>query len=602
MKKESIYLLIIFVFSFVQGFAQKQVTNPHKTDLPLRIPLYLSGNFGELRGNHFHSGLDFKTQGVVGKSVYSIAEGYVSRVSVSPSGYGKALYITHPSLGIITVCGHLNGFNAQIDSIVKARQYENESFSVNLTFGADEIPVKRGQLVAKSGNTGSSGGPHVHFEIREIESQAPVDPLPYFRHLLKDTRKPQIRGVYLTAIPGKGYSNGEDGVTLVKKENAPVTLSKPLTAWGEVYLGVKAYDYMNETTNIYGVYSIQLQVDSQLIFSSVLDRIPFEETRYLNSFIDYREWKTKRSFVMKSKVDKGSKLNVYKQVVNQGIININEERVYPCVYTLRDAFGNKTVLKFSIQGKKHEFTPAIACDTLLAYDLPYTGIYDGARIEIPENSFYEDVPFSYRREERPGYLSAVHSIHTPEVPVHNSYTLRVRIDSDKVADKQKYYMACIQPNGGEWAAKGKYDDGFYEISTNSFGMFAVKVDTVAPVITPLSPESWVKNGYIKFRIGDSQTGIGHFRGVIDGEYALFEYDAKTATLSYKIDRKRVSRDKEHELVMTVTDNCGNRQQYTRKFKLTVPQTQPQKTTAAKKSGQKKAVPVKKTTSSQQVKK
>lgn len=589
MKKVFLYLFIL-VIAVSQSLAQKQVTNAHKIDLPLRIPLYLSGNFGELRSNHFHAGIDFKTQGVIGKSVYSIADGYVSRISVSSSGYGKALYITHPSLGITTVCGHLNSFNAQIDSIVKARQYESESFSVNLIFEPSEIPVKRGQLVAKSGNTGSSGGPHVHFEIRETETQIPVDPLPYFRHLLKDTRKPQIRSVYLTAIPGKGYSNGEEGVTLVKKENAPVTLSKPLTAWGEVYLGVKAYDYMDETTNIYGVYSIQLQVDSQLIFSSVLDRIPFEQTRYLNSFVDYKEWKTKRSFVMKSKVDKGSRLNVYKQVVNRGIININEERVYSCVYTLRDAFGNKTVLKFSIQGKKHDLTPSISCDTLLAYDLPYTGIYDGVRIEIPENSFYEDVPFSYRREERPGYLSSVHVVHTSETPVHNSYSLRVKIDSDKIDDKQKYYMACIQPNGGEWAIKGEYNDGFYEISTNSFGMFAVKIDTIAPVITPLAPDSWVKNGNIKFRISDSQTGIGHFRGTIDGEYALFEYDAKTATLSYKIDRKRVSRDKEHELVMIVTDNCGNRQQYMRKFKLTVPQTQPKKTTDKKAASSK---PVKK---------
>ena len=161
MKKILIYfLLVFFCLSSFQNFAQNPVSDLHKIDLPLRIPLYLSGNFGELRSNHFHSGLDFKTQGVVGKSVYSIEDGYVSRISVSPSGYGRALYITHPSLGITTVCGHLSRFNAYIDSVVKARQYENESFSVNLTFGPGEIPVKRGQLVAKSGNTGSSGGPH----------------------------------------------------------------------------------------------------------------------------------------------------------------------------------------------------------------------------------------------------------------------------------------------------------------------------------------------------------------------------------------------------------------------------------------------------------
>ena len=602
MKKFSIYLLLIFFCLFSsQNFAQNPVSDTHKIDLPLRIPLYLSGNFGELRSNHFHSGLDFKTQGVVGKSVYSIEDGYVSRISVSPSGYGRALYITHPSLGITTVCGHLSRFNTYIDSVVKARQYENESFSVNLTFGPDEIPVKRGQLVAKSGNTGSSGGPHVHFEIRETETEAPMDPLPYFRRMLKDTRKPQIRGVYLTAIPGRGYSNGEAGVTLVKKENAPVTLSKPLTAWGEVYLGVKAYDYMNETTNIYGVYSIQLQVDSQLVFSSVLDKIPFEDTRYLNSFIDYKEWKTKRSFVMKSKVDPGNKLDVYKQVVNRGIITIDQERPYRCVYTLRDAFGNKTVLEFTIQGKKHTFKSEEPCDTLLAYNRPYTGMYEGARIDIPEDAFYEDVPFTYRSEERSGYLSALHVVHTPEVPVHKSYTLRVKIDADTIADKQKYYMASIQPGGGEGALVGKYDDGWYEISTNTFGTFAVKADTVAPTIRPLSPENWVRNGSVKFRIGDSQSGIARFRGTIDGAYALFEYDAKSATLSYKIDRQRVAKGKEHELVMTVTDNCGNQQQYTRKFSLTTPQSTQKKSTAAKPQP-KKSVTTSSKTSAKQVKK
>ena len=140
-------------------------------------------------------------------------------------------------------------------------------------------------------------------------------------------------------------------------------------------------------------------------------------------------------------------------------------------------------------------------------------------------------------------------------------------------------MACIQPEGGEWGATGKYDNGYYEISTNSFGMFAVKADTVPPAIKPLSPENWTRNGYIKFSIGDSQTGIGSFRGTIDGKFALFEFDAKTATLSYKIDRKRVSQGDEHELVMTVTDNCGNQQQYTRKFKLAAPQAVQKKTTA-----------------------
>ena len=297
-------LYIAILFFFIQTISAQQLRQPFD------FPILLSGNFGELRNNHFHSGIDFKTQGVEGKPIHAVQDGYVSRISVSPWGYGNGLYLTHPD-GTTTVYGHLQRFAPSIARYIKTQQYEQESFNVNLFLDPDQLPVKKGEIVAYSGNTGSSGGPHLHFEVRDTESEEVLDPIEYFKEKITDTRAPKIQGILVCPQSGKGVVNGSNRKLELKPvtaKNGKQTITGKIEAWGEIGLAVKAYDYMDNTTNIYGVKDITLRQDSQIIYHSNLNRFAFDETRYLNSYVDYEEWKERRSFYMRSFVEPGNRL------------------------------------------------------------------------------------------------------------------------------------------------------------------------------------------------------------------------------------------------------------------------------------------------------
>lgn len=284
---QQIFLILLLTTTSITAYSQ-QYRNP------VTITPALSGNFGELRNNHFHAGVDFKTQQVVDKPIVAIEEGYVSRISVSPGGYGLALYIDHPSTGHTSVYGHLNSFSAKIAAYVLEKQYEQESYSVNLYPPRELLPVKRGEQIALSGNSGSSGGPHLHFEIRDTPTQDPLDALEYLARL-PDTQKPDLRGVAFYPAADKGVVNGSSTPLRlnISKDKAgnPLAPGKTIHAWGRIGVGVKAYDRMNGQANIYGVKHIRLFVDGTQVFSSSLDRFSFADGRMFNSFIDFEDWR-----------------------------------------------------------------------------------------------------------------------------------------------------------------------------------------------------------------------------------------------------------------------------------------------------------------------
>ena len=235
--------------ALIVGTSSLTAREPRRSDTvrlasPLDIPFYLAGNFAELRKNHFHSGIDFKTQGRTGLPVHSADDGYVSRVSVSPWGFGRAVYVTHPSTGLTTVYGHLEAFSPTIDKRVRAEQYARETFSIDLSFKPDEFPVKRGEVIARSGNAGSSGGPHLHMDVRDTQSGDPLDPLEYYHDRITDNVAPQVR--QLAVFPADGGT--VEGSTTSPRMLAPEAFATPVNAWGRIYPGIKAYDRMTGTT------------------------------------------------------------------------------------------------------------------------------------------------------------------------------------------------------------------------------------------------------------------------------------------------------------------------------------------------------------------
>ena len=358
---------------------------------PFDFPILLSGNFGELRNNHFHSGIDFKTQGTEGKPVHAVQAGYVSRIGVSPWGYGNVLYLNHPD-GTTTVYAHLQRFAPAIARYVKKQQYEQERFRVDFPLSPEQFPVEKGDIIAYSGNTGSSAGPHLHFEVRDTESEDIMDPIPYFADQIADTRPPRIQGILVCPIAGKGVVNGS-GKKMKWEATKPNPV--PIHAWGEIGLAVKAYDYMDNTSNIYGVKEITLQADSQIIYHSDLTRFAFADTRFLNSYVDYEEWKERRSFYMRSFVEPGNRLP-FIESRDGGVVHIDEEKLYHLTYTLSDALGNTTTLTIPIQGKEQPIPePETEGREPFYWYADNRFGAKGIRLFIPKGNLYNDLLFHY---------------------------------------------------------------------------------------------------------------------------------------------------------------------------------------------------------------
>ncbi|MGL4292014.1 MAG: M23 family metallopeptidase [Bacteroidales bacterium] len=562
MLKKNILILFLSAVSLT-AFSQ---SGPERTfQIPLKLPPLLSGNFAELRSNHFHSGIDFKTQGSIGYPVYSFDEGWVSRISVSPWGYGKALYISHHN-GLTTVYAHLHNFTPAIDTYRKEYLYAKESFMTDIYPEKDEIPVKRGEIIAKSGNTGSSGGPHLHFEIRDTETQDPIDPIPYFIGKLKDTTKPELRT--LRIYPLGGIVNGGSAPVNAgahNNGNGSATIDKAFTAWGKIGLGIKAYDKMDSLYHIYGVKQVRLYVDDSLHFSMQHNRFAFSDTRYLNSLIDYPEWQTRRSMIMKLFVDPGNKLPCYRQMKERGEITINEERPYNIRLELSDAFGNKRVCRFVIRGKESSL-PAAKTTGAYYFAFDQTNVFetDSFNIEFPQGVLYRDLDFKYQKKANPGGYADIHQIHDPLTPLHTYCPVGIKLNNDSLSDKSKYFLAEVR-NGETVYAGGNYENGFVKGSIRTFGSFTVDADTLAPSLNAIRPESWSKTGQIRYSMTDKQSGIKKWRGEIDGEFALFEQDGKSNILVYKMDSKRIEKGKKHTLTMILTDKCGNEKKDERVF-------------------------------------
>ena len=531
---------------------------------PMDIPVLLSGNFGELRSNHFHSGIDFKTQGVEGKPIHSVQDGYVSRISVSPWGYGNGLYITHPD-GTTTVYGHLQKFSQKITAYLKEKQYEQESFNVNLSLTPDELPVKEGELVALSGNTGSSGGPHLHFEVRDTETEEPMDPIEYYKDLIKDTQAPKIQGVMVYSMPGKRVVNGSRRKLELKPvtaKNGKQTLTGKIEAWGEIGLAVKGYDYMDNTSNIYGIKDITLTADSQVIFHSNLDRFAFDESRYLNSFTDFEEWKEHRSFYIKSFVDPGNRLR-FIESLNRGILTIDEPRTYHLTYQLADAFGNTTQLSIQIEGKEQPIPEVDTENTELFHwwsDNRFGA--KGIRLAIPKGNLYDDLYFRYSVKEDSTALGATHILHNKPVAFHKSAKLSLRLQTDTLENKQQYGIVRLQNGRRSWTG-GVYRNGWVDADIKETGSYTLGQDLVPPTITPLNPATWVSQQAIALRLSDNLSGVQTYRGEIDGQYVLFEMNSKSV-ITYHFDKERLARGK-HTLKLVVTDACGNQSTYTYPF-------------------------------------
>lgn len=529
--------------------AQAQHVQESKFCSPFDFPILLSANFGELRPNHFHNGLDIKTQGVTGKPIHCIADGYVSRVAVLHGGYGQAIYVTHPN-GLTSVYGHVISFAKNIQAYVRQYQYAHETFVCDLKFQPGQFPVKKGDIIALSGNEGASAGPHLHLELRHTETGEYIDPMPYFKHLLKDSKAPvgSLIGIY--PIQGKGVVNGASHKKLLAIGN----LKQPVHAWGEIYTGISAKDYMDGTSNFYGVHSVTLYVDSVQVFNSTTDKVLPDENRMINGFTDYEELTRTRRLIMRSYKLPGNRLRLLHTNENRGAVTIDEERDYHFRYVLEDNFGNRRTYQFIVKGKRQdipEYKPE--ANEMLYWNRTNVIQKPGMELVVPRYHVYENVPLRTDMRGDSSRIAFDYILDAGRTPIHSYCDLSIGLRHMPVADTTKYY---IVQKAGKWRSSmgGKYANGWIKTRVRSLGTFSVDVDTIAPQITPIGQGGWRTSRNIRFRIKDMESGIGSYKVYIDGKFVLFGLKKGILVIQ---DPEKVKKGVSHKLEVTVTDQCGN---------------------------------------------
>ena len=546
MKYSIFFSLLFFIGSVQSGYAQETDTDKPSFIPPFDFPITFSGNFGEIRANHFHGGLDFKTGGTIGKPVRALADGYISRIRVT-HGSGYVLDVAYDN-GYSTINRHLSAFVGDVARRVEDLQYEKESWEVEITPEPDEYPVKAGQIIALSGNTGYSFGPHLHLDMIETATDEYIDPLPFFMNKVKDKTAPRAEGIMLFPQPGKGVVEGKQ-----TRRAFPAHPTKPITAWGLIGAGIRAYDYMDGVQNKYGVKTVILEVDGEEVFRSTVDRFAYEENRYINSWTHGQ--------YMKSFIEPGNRLRMLQASNgNRGLVEINEERPYRFVYTLSDALGNTSKVRFTVQGQKTTIAPVEHREKYaLKWDKVNYLQEPGLELVIPKGMLYDDVLLNYSVRADSGDIAFTYQLNDTRIPMHGACDLRIGLRRRPVEDVTKYYVAGVTARGGKYRIGGKYEDGVMKVRIRDLGTYTVAVDTVPPVITPVNQAQWGRTGKIIFKAKDKETGINTYRGTIDGKYALFgKPNSISGNLVCELDPKHVEKGGKHVVEMTVTDGCGNR--------------------------------------------
>lgn len=530
---------------------------------PVDIPIYLSGTFAEPRGNHFHSGIDIRTQGTEGLKVYSVEDGYVSRVKVSAYGYGNALYIQHPN-GYTSVYAHLSGFNPEIDRYIHNLHYQKESCELDEGVPYGKLKVKKGELIAYSGNSGGSGGPHLHFEIRTSGTEHPLNPQ-LFGYSVKDKTAPVIHNVYVYA---KDWNVQSPVSYAARKTTQGYRLAKDTLYFNTdtISFGLHTTDKMENSTSTNGIYSLQVMVDDKLWYSFHMDSISFASTRYVQCHVDNAEKVANNNTVYRCHRLPGNDFKyVYDVQQNDGYLGLADGVFRKIEMVTKDFQGNAATVSFyaskntkSSVFKMHEFD----FDTVFYYNQRNTFYGAGLKAQFPADAFYNKVFFNYDADsiqlKNMNALGPLHRLHKDTEPVHKNYSLSLFVNEVPKHLQQKGIVVRIDRRGRIKAYTTKHDGAWFTASPREFGNFTLVLDTVPPVIRPQNftcGGSIVGKKDLRLTATDDLSGIVAYKATIDGKWVLLSYDYKNDLLIYTLDERCPAG--EHNFEMVVTDDAGN---------------------------------------------
>ena len=555
-----------FFSALMLGIGLNVAAQPYPSDYfqpPLDIPLRLSGTFGELRTNHFHSGIDLKTQQRTGLPVMAAAPGTVVRIKVSPYGFGKALYLQHPN-GYTTVYAHLKEFAPVIEEYVRSQQYARQRFDIELFPEPGTFEFESGEVIALSGNSGGSGAPHLHFEVRDTRTEEIINPL-LFGFSVSDSRHPDLYDLEVYEF------EDEELVATHSRDLIRVSTGEYALAGDEVIavahspaFGIRTTDRLDGASNRNGVYSIELEIGGRRHYKFLMQRFAFAETRYINSHIDYGQKACCRRSINRLYLEPNNRFSAYVNTSAMSFPELIPDSTYEALIKVSDVAGNQSTLHFKLQYQPRKEDPQLDKGerlplSIFRYDQPNFFKKDNIEISLPEGSLYRHIPFFYNREEPcPDCYSFIHVLASEEIPVHRYYTLRIKPDESYDGDPQKLVIMSMKNGepvdyeGGDW-------DGSHVVArTRQFGGFAVMADDDPPQAIPLGFSEGQSFGGSELRISikDKLSGIDSYEVKIDGEWQLFEYDAKNDLITHDLSKSGLSSG-EHVIDLLVRDEVGN---------------------------------------------
>lgn len=574
MKRLIIIFFTLFALTTAAGANAQSDSTRYRYPLNLE-PLYSAG-FAEMRPNHFHSGVDLKTEGVEGHSLYSIADGEVVRIGVQPGGYGRVLYIQHPD-GNTSVYAHMQRFSEPVERFVQAERYRLRRNLGDFYPAAGQLPVKRGEEIGKAGNSGSSGGPHVHFEIRKTATQETQNVVAMGMIPAFDDIAPLFMRVhYIEVDTVQGVAVNSRPKTLGVKRETPTTYTaastEPLGVGAKGYFVLEASDRRNNVSNTFGLYRVTARIDGEVFYEYLMDGFTFDLSRYCNAVSYYPIKRRSRNEVFRMAQLDGN-IFPYSKMVNRGIITTRKGETRTIEIELEDERKNISTLTFRIEGRGDEASFRAKVDsTAVVANNRSTFNYsaDGLSIRIPAGALYEPIFYEQQIDNRLNakmverndstliVLSDVYMVGDQNIPLQKS--ARITIKGYVPENLRRYTtIAGVGENGGLWQAGGRYRDGAASVSTRSFGRYCLAADIEAPtVVAPFaSGADMSRTKSVSFRLRDNFSGVNSVVLTIDGQWAAWDRKSSGSPIVHTFDDERFGRGKNHTMRLTVTDGVGN---------------------------------------------